>query len=119
MLTAYISSVTDNEGLLAPKKVSESLRMPVSQLAKLIHVHRNTLAKNPASPHVQNRLGEMVKIIATASGLLGEDIPRAISWFRHQPLSGFEGQTAEQLVSEGHGEAVLAHLETLRDGVYA
>jgi hypothetical protein len=40
-------------------------------------------------------------------------------WFRYQPLSGFEGQTAEELYAEGHTQAVLAHLESLRDGGYA
>jgi hypothetical protein len=58
-------------------------------------------------------------VIATASDLLGGDTAKALVWFRHQPLSGFDGQTAEELVADGHVPAVLAHLETLRDGGYA
>jgi hypothetical protein len=42
------------------------------------------------------------RVIATASDLLGGNIAKAIVWFRHQPLSGFEGQSAEELVADGH-----------------
>ncbi len=68
---------------------------------------------------MQARLGEVARVIATASDLLGGDTAKPIVWFRHQPLSGFEGRTAEELYAEGHTQAVLAHLETLGDGDYA
>ena len=54
--------------------------------------------------------------MAEAARLLGGDVARAALWFRHQPLSGFGGATAEGLVAAGHAEAVLAHLRKLRDG---
>jgi uncharacterized protein (DUF2384 family) len=119
MLSAYLADVTDKRGLFSPQRISETLRMPLAQLARLAKVHRNTLAQHPESPAVQARLGEVARVIATASDLLGGDTARAIVWFRHQPLAGFDGQTAEELVTEGHMDAVLAHLETLRDGGYA
>jgi hypothetical protein len=34
-------------------------------------------------------------------------------------LQGFDRKTAEQLVSEGHAQAVLKHLELLSEGGYA
>lgn len=61
----------------------------------------------------------IARIISAVAELMGGDEERAIVWFRHQLLCGFDGQTAEQLVSTGHADAVLAHLETLRDGVFA
>ena len=118
MLSAYITDVTDPMGLLSPQRISETLRMPLAQLARLVHVHRNTMTRHPGSPSVQARLGEVARVIATAADLLGGDTGRAVLWFRHQPLSGFDGQTAEDLVAAGAVEAVLAHLETLRDGGY-
>jgi hypothetical protein len=33
----------------------------------------------------------------------------------HRP----DNRTAEELVADGHGEAVLGHLDDLRDGTYA
>ena len=58
-----------------------------------------------------------------ANGAMGDwsadDAARAIVWFRHQPLAAFDGRTAAELVAAGHVDAVLVHLEILRDGVYA
>lgn len=119
MLNAYFDEVTYGQGLFSPLRMSESLRIPLSQLARIANVHRNSLSRHPESAAVQARLGEVARIIVTASDLLGGDTARAIVWFRHQPLSGFDGQTAEELVAGGHTDAVLAHLETLRDGGYA
>jgi uncharacterized protein (DUF2384 family) len=119
MLNAYFDEVTYGQGLFSPLRMSESLRIPMSQLARIANVHRNSLSRHPESAAVQARLGEVARIIVTASDLLGGDTARAIVWFRHQPLSGFDGQTAEELVAAGHTGAVLAHLETLRDGGYA
>lgn len=59
-----------------------------------------------------------VTIIARATELLGDE-PRAIAWFRFQPLPGFDGKTAEELVAEGQAEAVLNHLDALENGGFA
>lgn len=119
MLNAFLNEVTDQQGVLSPLRMSEMLRVPMSHLARVAKVHRNSLSQHPESPAVQARLGEIARIIVTASDLLGGATPRALVWFRHQPLSGFDGQTAEELVAAGHTDSVLAHLETLRDGGYA
>ncbi len=120
MLSSFIDDVTDARSrLLSPERMSEALRLPLAQLARLVKVHRNTLRQRPESPAVQARLGEVVRIVAAAADLMGGDTGRAIIWFKHQPLAGFDGQTAEELVAAGHADAVLAHLEMLRDGVYA
>ncbi len=119
MLNAYLDAVTDQEGILSPLRMSETLKIPMSHLARITRVHRNSLSQHPGSVAVQGRLGEVARIIATASDLLGGNTGKALVWFRHQPLSGFDGQTAEELVADGHADAVLAHLATLRDGGYA
>src|ERR1700744_3616650 len=119
MLNTYLQAVIDPEGGLSPVRMSETLKVPLAHLVGIARVHRTSLAQHPDSPAVQGRLGEVARIIATASDLLGGDDARALIWFRHQPLSGFDGQTAEELVTQGHADAVLAHLATLRDGGYA
>lgn len=93
--------------------------MPLAKVARLAKVHRNTLAQNPDSPLVQERLGEVARIITAATELLGGEQGRAVVWFKHQPLAGFDGRTAEELVAAGHADAVVAHLDLLREGVYA
>jgi hypothetical protein len=120
LLNPFLDSITDRRrGMISPKRVSEALHMPLAEVARLAKVHRNTLAQKPGSPMVQARLGEVARIIATAAELVEGDANRAIVWFRYQPLAGFGGKTAAELAAEGHGDAVLAHLEMLRDGVYA
>src|SRR5690242_13096273 len=119
MLSPLLDAITDRRsGLLLPDRLSEVLHMPAAQLAGLAQLHRNTLQRHPASPVVQARLGEVARIVAAAADLLG-DTGRAVVWFRHQPLAGFDGRTAAELVAAGHADAVLAHLELLRDGAYA
>lgn len=119
MLSEFLADVTDGRRrMISPQRVAERLRVSQAEMARLAKVHRNTLAQNPDSAVVQERLGEIARIIATAADLLGGDTGRAIVWFRHQPLTGFDGRTAAELTGAGEGSAVLAHLAMLRDGVY-
>lgn len=60
----------------------------------------------------------VVRILAMAGEMAGSE-PRAAIWFRHQPLPGWAGKTACDLVREGKTEKVLAYLEAVRSGVYA
>lgn len=103
---------------ISPQRVSEALHVPLAKIALLAKVHRNTLAQLPDSPVVQERLGDIARIITTAIELLGGEQGRAIVWFKHQPLSGFDGQPAEELVAAGLSDAVLPHLDLLREGAY-
>ena len=104
---------------ISPDRVAATLHAPLADIARLVDVHRNTLTRAPASPKVQTRLGEVMRILSIATDLLGGDLDKAVVWFRHQPLAGFDGRTAEELVSAGHSQAVLTHLGMLREGGYA
>jgi DNA-binding protein HU-beta len=57
-------------------------------------------------------------IVERAQQLVGAH-DKAEAWFRYQPLPAFENKTPRQLVQEGRSDAVLLHLDTLEDGVYA
>ena len=92
--------------------------MSLSQLSRVVRLHRNSLTRTPESPTAQARVGKVARIIAQAAELIGDD-RRAVVWFRHQPLAGFDGQTAEELVAGGNADAVVKHLELLADGAYA
>jgi hypothetical protein len=120
VISAFLDDVTDRDGrTISPERVGKALRLSLTEVARLAKVHRNTLARTPEAPLVQQRLGEVARIVAAAADLVGGDTGRAVIWFRHQPLAGFDGATAAELTTAGHGKAVLAHLEMLRDGVYA
>jgi uncharacterized protein (DUF2384 family) len=120
MLSAPLDAVYDPIlSAISPEKVAATLHVSLAEVARIADVHRNTLARAPASPKVQERLGEVMRILTEASDLLGGDVGKAALWFCHQPLAGFDGQTAEELVTTGHADAVVAHLAMLRQGDYA
>ena len=70
-------------------------------------------------PHdARARPDAAAQIVAEAAVLLGGDEARAALWFRHHPLAGFGGATAEGLAAAGHADAVLAYLRMLRHRVF-
>lgn len=119
MLANFIQSVmAPKSSAIDPTRLSTRLRINLSTLSVVANLHRNTLQRNPHAPLAQQRLGHIVKIIARAEDMLGDEA-RAIAWFRFQPLAGFDRKTAEELVAAGQAEAVLKHLETLEHGGFA
>lgn len=117
MLAAFLDDIRDGQ-FIAPRRMAARLNLPMTRLSKLAHVNRNTMATRPQSPAIQAKLGEIARIIARAAELAGDE-DRAILWFRHQPIVGFANKTAEQLVEEGHAEAVMRDLERMAEGVYS
>jgi uncharacterized protein (DUF2384 family) len=119
MLSPFLTEVMEPQnGTISPQRLSHVLHISLVRLSELTRLHRNTLTRNPDSPEVQQRLGDVARILTQAADLVGDD-QRAIIWFRHQPLSGFDHKTAEELVAAGHADAVLEHLAMLSDGAYA
>ena len=116
MLAAFFDDIRDRD-MIAPRRLAERLRLPMSGLAKLAHLNRNTMTAKPHSPAVQAKLGQIAGIIARAAELSGDEA-RAIIWFKHMPIAGF-GKTAEALVEEGHADAVMWTLDSMEAGVYA
>ena len=116
MLATFFDDIRDHD-LIAPRRLAARLRLPMSRLAKIAHVNRNTMAARPDSPAIQAKLGQIAQILS-AAGALMEDEGRAVIWFKFQVITGF-GKTAEQLVEEGHGDLVLEDLERLAEGVYS
>ena len=101
-----------------PSRVSEQLGVTLSELARLIGVARNTLTAQSGARKVDHALSHVVRILAMASEMAGDE-NRAIIWFKHQPIPGWAGKTAYDLVGEGKADKVLAYLEAVRSGVYA
>lgn len=119
MLSSFLTEIMEpQKGIISPQRLSSALHISLVRLSQLTQLHRNTLTRHPESPDVQKRLGNLARIISQATELVG-DQQRAIIWFRHQPLSGFDYKTAEELVASGYADAVLEHLAMLSDGVYA
>lgn len=108
----------DGAPFLSARRVADHLGIPMSELATLVGVARNTLSAAVAGRKVDAALSPLVRILAMAGEMAGGD-DRAVIWFKHQPIPGWAGKTAFDLVREGKSEKVLAYLEAVRSGVYA
>lgn len=108
----------DGGRFLSPHRLSERLGVTQSELAKLVGVARNTLTAKSATRKVDAALSPIVRILTMAAEMAGDE-SRAVIWFKHQPIPGWAGKTAYDLVGEGKADEVLAYLEAVRAGVYA
>lgn len=106
------------EPYLSARRVSEKLGVTLSELAGLIGVARATLTAKTGARRVDAALSPLVRILAMAAEMAGDE-DRAAIWFKHQPLPGWGGKTALDLVREGKAGKVLDYLESVRAGVYA
>ena len=119
--TLAMSAATFREGgqpYLSARRVSETLGLSLADLAAMIGVARTTLTAKSGARRVDQALSPLVRIIAMAAEMAGDE-DRAAIWFKHQPLPGWGGNTALDLVRAGHGAKVLDYLESVRAGVYA
>lgn len=100
---------------ISPVKFASALDYPLQDVAKLAHVHRNTVRNNPYSPDLQRYMRDTVRVLQAAVDLRG-NVGDALFWFRNHPIRDFERKTADRLVSEGKTDAVLGYLESLEAG---
>ena len=63
MLAVFLDDIRDRD-MIAPRRMAERLRLPLSRLAQIVHVNRNTMTARPDSVAVQTKLGEIARIIA-------------------------------------------------------
>ena len=66
----------------------------------------------------QKRLREMVEILNRVEPRFGS-ARIAYAWFRSEPLAGFGGQTAMQLVQDGRADEVMTYIDALDAGIHA
>lgn len=70
------------------------------------------------SQEAQGRLNELVKILEAVMPWAGNP-QGAFHWYCFQPIAGFGGKTANDMVQAGRVSAVEAHLEGIVYGGYA
>jgi uncharacterized protein (DUF2384 family) len=108
----------ENAPYLSARRVAEGLGVTLTELAALAGVSRNTLTAKSGARTVDQALSPVVRIIGMAAEMSGDEA-RAAIWFKHQPIPGWAGKTAYDLVRERKAEKVVAYLEAVRSGVYA
>lgn len=70
------------------------------------------------SPKARRRLREMAEIVNRVEPRFDSALI-AYAWFCSEPLPGFGGRTAMQIVRAGQADRVLDYLDAVDAGVYA
>ncbi len=108
------------DGLLTPRKIAQRLRTTSEDLARSAGLSKGAVQRKDriASGDTQRRLREVVGVIDRVAPRLGSAL-MAYAWYRSQPLPGFSGQTAMQLVRSGRANEVLGYIDAVDAGVHA
>lgn len=107
-------------GFFAPGKIADAFRTTSEEVARTVGLGRDAVQRKDRvrSDRTQRRLREMVEIVNKVEPRFGSAMI-AYAWYRSEPLAGFNGQTAMQLVREGRGDEVLDYVDAVDAGVYA
>jgi hypothetical protein len=119
-MDGFLGEVFQQDGTVAPDRLSEQLRLTRVQLAAASGLSRDAVSKTARlrAPATQARLREVVEIINRVLPWAGS-VPQAFAWYRAQPLPSFGDQTAEDLVKQGRAEDVRNYLSRIAVGGYA
>ena len=107
-------------GFFAPNKIAEALRTTSEEVARTAGLGRDAVQRKERvrSDRTQRRLREMVEVINKVEPRFGSAL-MAYAWYRSEPLPGFSGQTAMQLVRSGRADDVLDYIDAVDAGVHA
>ncbi|OYU86392.1 MAG: hypothetical protein CFE29_28535 [Bradyrhizobiaceae bacterium PARB1] len=107
-------------GFFAPRKIAEALRTTSEEVARTAGLGRDAVQRKDRvqSDRTQRRLREMVEVINKVEPRFGSSL-MAYAWYRSEPLPGFSGQTAMQLVRNGRADDVLDYVDAVDAGVHA
>ncbi len=108
------------EGFFAPSKIAKELRTTSEDVAQSAGLGRDAVQRKERlrSDKTQRRLREMIEIINKVEPRFGSAL-MAYAWYRSEPLPGFSGQTAMQLVLNGQAHDVLELIDAVDAGVHA
>jgi hypothetical protein len=110
---------SDN-GFFAPRKIADAFRTTSEEVARTAGLGKDAVQRKERvrSDKTQRRLREMVEIINKTEPRFGSAL-MAYAWYRSEPLTGFSGLTAMQLVRSGRADEVLDYIDAIDAGVYA
>ncbi|CAN5690998.1 MbcA/ParS/Xre antitoxin family protein [soil metagenome] len=108
------------DGRFAPSRIAAVLRTTKDEVARTVGLGRDALMRPDriASPRTQKRLREMVEILNRVEPRFGSALI-AYAWYRSEPLAGFGGLTAMQLVQEGRAGEVAGYIDAVDAGLHA
>ncbi|WP_027170104.1 MbcA/ParS/Xre antitoxin family protein [Mesorhizobium sp. WSM3224] len=114
-----LTQYADN-GVFAPRRIAEALRTTSEEIARTAGLGKDAIQRKDRvrSDKTQRRLREMIEVINKVEPRFGSAL-MAYAWYRSEPLPGFSGQTAMQLVRSGRADDVLDYIDAVDAGVHA
>ncbi|MFG1423131.1 MbcA/ParS/Xre antitoxin family protein [Roseixanthobacter liquoris] len=108
-----------DDGIFAPRKIADVLRTTSEEVARTAGLGRDAIQRKDRirSSRTQRRLREMIEVINKVEPRFGSAL-MAYAWYRSEPLPGFSGQTAMQLVRSGRADDVLDYIDAVDAGVH-
>jgi len=108
------------EGQFEPRKIAAILRTSAEELAMTVGLGKEALQRRTKvrSDKTQRRLRELVEVLNKVEPRFGSEL-MAYAWYRSEPLPGFDGRTAMQLVQEDKAQQVLEYIDAVDAGVFA
>ncbi len=109
-----------DDGMFAPRKIAAALRTTSEEIARTAGLGKDAIQRKERirSDKTQRRLREMIEIVNKVEPRFGSAL-MAYAWYRSEPLSGFSGQTAMQIVRDGRADEVLDFIDAVDAGVHA
>lgn len=109
-----------DKGIFAPSKIAHVLRTTSEEVARTAGLGKDAVQRRDrvGSDKTQRRLRELIEIINKVEPRFGSPL-MAYAWYRSEPLPGFSGQTAMQLVRAGRVGDVLDYIDAVDAGVHA
>lgn len=109
-----------SDGVFLPERIAAVLMTTRDEIARTVGLGRDAVSRRERvrAARTQRRLREMVEIVNLMAPRLGGPAI-AYAWYRAEPLDGFDGMTAMQLVQEGHADWVRDWIDSVDAGVFA
>lgn len=109
-----------DDGIFAPSKMADAFQTTSAEIARTAGLGRDAVQRKDRlrSGKTQKRLREMIEVLNKVEPRFGSALI-AYAWYRSEPLPGFSGMTAMQLVRDGRAEDVLDYIDAVDAGVYA
>ena len=107
-------------GKFEPRKIAAALRTSAEEVAQTVGLNKDALQRRTRinSDKTQRRLRELVEVLNKVEPRFGSEL-MAYAWLRSEPLAGFDGRTAMQLIQSGQAGQVLDYIDAVDAGVFA
>lgn len=115
-----IAALANDQGLFDPARIAKPLRTTVAELADSLGLGLDAVQRKErvGSVKVQTRLREFVELLNIMEPRMGGAL-MAYAWLRSEPLSGWAGRTAMDLVKQGKAQLVRDYIDSVDAGIFA